>query len=127
MAEGLRTEMNRSLAMYYSNLGTIYATKGMIDEAEAEFKRALEVHAYDVLALFNLGRVQADRQATWRSNYYGGGWWRSPGLIDGVVQSRRGRELDNPKCPTTTIDMAIQSVTCVCLELDRSTWKRASS
>ena len=25
MAEGLRTEMNRSLAMYYSNLGTIYA------------------------------------------------------------------------------------------------------
>jgi tetratricopeptide (TPR) repeat protein len=40
MAEGLRTEMNRSLAMYYSNLGTIYATKGMVDEAEAEFKRA---------------------------------------------------------------------------------------
>src|SRR6266545_3696451 len=27
MAEGLRSEMNRSLAMYYSNLGTIYATK----------------------------------------------------------------------------------------------------
>ena len=26
MAEGLRTEMDRSLAMYYSNLGTIYGT-----------------------------------------------------------------------------------------------------
>ena len=42
MAEGLRAEMNRSLAMYYSNLGTIYATKTMTDEAEAEFKHALE-------------------------------------------------------------------------------------
>ena len=39
MAEGLRAEMNRSLAMYYSNLGTIYATKNMTDEAEAEFRR----------------------------------------------------------------------------------------
>src|SRR5262245_53997929 len=36
MAEGIRAEMNRSLAMYYSNLGTIYATKAMTDEAEAE-------------------------------------------------------------------------------------------
>ncbi|HET9606752.1 MAG TPA: hypothetical protein VFO87_06850, partial [Nitrospira sp.] len=36
MAEGIRAEMNRSLAMYYSNLGTIYATKSMADEAEAE-------------------------------------------------------------------------------------------
>jgi superkiller protein 3 len=57
MAEALRAEMNRSLAMYYSNLGTIYATKGMMEEAETEFK-----HALDVLALFNLGRVQADRK-----------------------------------------------------------------
>jgi tetratricopeptide (TPR) repeat protein len=39
MAEGLRAEMNRSLAMYYSNLGTIYGTKGMIEEAEAQFKK----------------------------------------------------------------------------------------
>ena len=62
MAEALRAEMNRSLAMYYSNLGTIYATKGMMEEAETEFKHALDVHAYDVLALFNLGRVQADRK-----------------------------------------------------------------
>ena len=62
MAEGLRAEMNRSLAMYYSNLGTIYATKNMTDEAEAEFKHALEVFQYDVLALFNLGRVYAEKK-----------------------------------------------------------------
>ena len=61
MAEGIRAEMNRSLAMYYSNLGTIYATKNMADEAEAEFKRALDVFQYDVLALFNLGRLCADK------------------------------------------------------------------
>lgn len=62
MAEGIRAEMNRSLAMYYSNLGTIYATKNMADEAEAEFKRALEVFSFDVLALFNLGRLCADKK-----------------------------------------------------------------
>src|SRR5512145_3219249 len=62
MAESLRAEMNRSLAMYYSNLGTIYATKGMIDEAEAEFKRALTVYSGDVLSLFNLGRLCADKK-----------------------------------------------------------------
>src|SRR5690349_11218935 len=62
MAEGLRTEMNRSLAMYYSNLGTIYGTKGMMDEAEAQFKKALEVFPEDVLALFNLGRVHSDKR-----------------------------------------------------------------
>ena len=62
MAEGIRAEMNRSLAMYYSNLGTIYATKNMADEAEAEFKRALDVFQYDVLALFNLGRLCADKK-----------------------------------------------------------------
>ncbi|MEW6544929.1 MAG: tetratricopeptide repeat protein [Nitrospirota bacterium] len=62
MAEALRIEMNRSLAMYYSNLGTIYATKNMPDEAEAEFKKALDVHADDVLALFNLGRLCNDKR-----------------------------------------------------------------
>ncbi len=62
MAEALRTEMNRSLAMYYSNLGTIYATKGMMDEAEAQFKSALQVFSGDVLALFNLGRLYSDRR-----------------------------------------------------------------
>ena len=39
MAEGLRTEMDRSLAMYYSNLGTIYGTKGMMDDARPQFER----------------------------------------------------------------------------------------
>ncbi|MBI3356670.1 MAG: tetratricopeptide repeat protein, partial [Nitrospirae bacterium] len=62
MAEGLRAEMNRSLAMYYSNLGTIYATKNMTDEAEAEFQHALDVFPHDVLALFNLGRVYSDKK-----------------------------------------------------------------
>ena len=57
MAEGLRTEMDRSLAMYYSNLGTIYGTKGMMDDASPQFERALELNKYDVLALFNLGRL----------------------------------------------------------------------
>jgi superkiller protein 3 len=62
MAEGLRQEMNRSLAMYYSNFGTIYATKGMAEEAEQQFRRALDLHGDDVLALFNLGRVQSDKR-----------------------------------------------------------------
>src|SRR6476619_7510539 len=62
MAEALRAEMNRSLAMYYANLGTIYATKNMADEAEAEFRHALDIFAYDVLALFNLGRLCADKK-----------------------------------------------------------------
>ena len=39
MAEGLRAEMKRSLAMYYSNIVTINATKAMTDDAETEFKR----------------------------------------------------------------------------------------
>src|ERR1044071_10111733 len=70
MAEGLRAEMNRSLAMYYSNLGTIYATKNMVDEAEGEFKHALEVFPHDVLALFNLGRVYADKKKFMEAKEY---------------------------------------------------------
>ncbi|MEK6617892.1 MAG: tetratricopeptide repeat protein [Nitrospirota bacterium] len=62
MAEGLRAEMNRSLAMYYSNLGTIYAHKNMVEEAEAQFKKALELNSSDVLALFNLGRVNSEKR-----------------------------------------------------------------
>lgn len=62
MAEGLRAEMDRSLAMYYSNLGTIYGTKGMMDDAAVQFRRALELNKYDVLALFNLGRLHSDRK-----------------------------------------------------------------
>lgn len=111
MAEGVRTEMNRSLAMYYSNLGTIYATKGMMDEAEAQFKQALEVHGDDVLALFNLGRVYADkRQFLNAKTYYERlvevthedpiAWYNLGGVYV---------ELDNPQVSDyNTIDMAMQ-------------------
>ena len=55
--------MDRSLAMYYSNLGTIYGTKGMAeDAASTQFKRALELNKYDVLALFNLGRLNSEKK-----------------------------------------------------------------
>jgi tetratricopeptide (TPR) repeat protein len=120
MAEGLRAEMNRSLAMYYSNLGTIYATKGMMEEAEAEFKHALDVHAYDVLALFNLGRVQADRKNFMEAKgYYERlveispddpiAWYNLAGVYV---------ELDNPQVSDyNTMDMAIQCYLRV-LEID---------
>jgi superkiller protein 3 len=111
MAEGLRAEMNRSLAMYYSNLGTIYATKNMMDEAEAEFKHALEVFQYDVLALFNLGRLYADRKK----------YMESKGYYERLVEITPDDpiawynlaavyvELDNPQVSDyNTIDMAIQ-------------------
>jgi tetratricopeptide (TPR) repeat protein len=111
MAEALRTEMNRSLAMYYSNLGTIYGTKGMIDEAEAQFKKALEVFPDDVLALFNLGRVHSDKRQFMESkNYYERlvevtpedpvAWYNLAGVYV---------ELDNPAVSDyNTIDMAMQ-------------------
>ncbi len=82
--------MNRSLAMYYSNLGTIYATKDMIDEAEAEFKRALDVHAHDVLALFNLGRVLCGQEEVHGVQELLRAACRDyAGRSDGMVQSRR--------------------------------------
>ena len=111
MAEALRTEMNRSLAMYYSNLGTIYGTKGMIEEAEAQFKRALEVFPEDVLALFNLGRVCCDkRQFMEAKGYYERlievtpddpvAWYNLAGVYV---------ELDNPAVSDyNTIDVATQ-------------------
>jgi len=111
MAEALRAEMNRSLAMYYSNLGTIYATKNMSDEAEAEFKHALDVFQYDVLALFNLGRVYADKKKYMEAKgYYERlveitpddpiAWYNLAGVYV---------ELDNPQVSDyNTIDMAIQ-------------------
>jgi len=120
MAEGLRTEMNRSLAMYYSNLGTIYATKNMVDEAVAEFKRALETNAYDVLALFNLGRVYSEKhQYNESRGYYERlveitpddpmAWYNLAGVYV---------ELDNPNISDfNTIDMAMQCYLRV-LELD---------
>ena len=111
MAEGLRAEMNRSLAMYYSNLGTIYATKGMMEEAEAEFKRALEVHANDVLALFNLGRVYTDRKQFFEAkDYYERLVETTP--EDPIAWSNLAGvyvELDNPQVSDyNTIDMAMQ-------------------
>ena len=111
MAEGLHGEMNRSLAMYYSNLGTIYATKNMTDEAEAEFRHALEVFPHDVLALFNLGRVYADKKQYMEAKHYYErlveitpddpiAWYNLAGVYI---------ELDNPQVSDyNTIDMGIQ-------------------
>jgi tetratricopeptide (TPR) repeat protein len=111
MAEALRAEMNRSLAMYYGNLGTIYATKNMGDEAEAEFRHALEIFPHDVLALFNLGRLYADKKKYVEAkNYYERlveitqddpiAWYNLAGVYI---------ELDNPQVSDyNTIDMGIQ-------------------
>jgi tetratricopeptide (TPR) repeat protein len=111
MAEGLRAEMNRSLAMYYANLGTIYATKNMSDEAEAEFRHALEIFPHDVLALFNMGRLYADKKKYLEAkNYYERlveitpddpiAWYNLAGVYV---------ELDNPQVSDyNTIDMGIQ-------------------
>jgi len=111
MAEALRAEMNRSLAMYYSNLGTIYATKNMADEAETEFKHALDVFAHDVLALFNLGRLCAEKKKYMDAkDYYERlveitpedpiAWYNLAGVYI---------ELDNPQVSDyNTIDMGIQ-------------------
>lgn len=61
MAESIRKQMDHSLAMYYANRGTIQATKGDMEEAVAQFRKALEINPNDVLALFNLGRAMVDR------------------------------------------------------------------
>lgn len=120
MAETLREEMNRSLAMYYSNLGTIYATKNIVEDAEAQFQRALELFPYDVLSLFNLGRVYTDkRQYMEAKKFYERlvevtpddpiAWYNLAGVYV---------ELDNPAVSDyNTIDLAIQSFLRV-LELD---------
>ena len=111
MAEGLRTEMDRSLAMYCSNLGTIYATKGMSDEAETQFKKALGIFAGDVLALFNLGRVYSDRRQYMEAkNYFERLVEVTP--EDPMAWYNLGTvyaELDNPQVSDyNTIDTAIQ-------------------
>lgn len=111
MAEGLRAEMNRSLAMYYSNLGTIYATKNMADEAETEFKHALDVFQYDVLALFNLGRLCADKKKFMDAKSY---YERLVEITpdDPIAWYNLAMvyvELDNPQVSDyNTIDIAIQ-------------------
>src|SRR5919197_5822887 len=111
MAEALREELNRSLAMYYSNLGTIYATKNIVEDAEAQFRRALELNPHDVLALFNVGRVHSEkRQFMEAKTYYERlievtpddpiAWYNLAGVYV---------ELDNPAVSDyNTIDLAIQ-------------------
>lgn len=111
VAEGLRAEMNHSLAMYYSNLGTIYATKNMADEAEAQFKKALELNPQDVLALFNLGRVHSERRRYVEAkNFYEKLVEATP--EDPIAWYNLGgvyAELDNPAVSDyNTIDMAMQ-------------------
>ena len=120
MAEGLRTEMDRSLAMYYSNLGTIYATKNMSDDATPQFERALELNQYDVLALFNLGRLTADKKDYMKAKDYFErlievtpedpmAWYNLAGVYE---------QLDNPQISDyNTLDMAMQAYMKV-LEFD---------
>ncbi|RMH36961.1 MAG: tetratricopeptide repeat protein [Nitrospirae bacterium] len=120
MAEGLRTEMDRSLAMYYSNLGTIYGTKGMMDDAAIQFRRALELNKYDVLALFNLGRLHCERKEYLQAKDYFErlieitpddpiAWYNLAGVYE---------KLDDPQVSDyNTLDMAIQAYMKV-LELD---------
>ena len=120
MAEGLRVEMDRSLAMYYSNLGTIYGTKGMADDAAIQFKRALELNKYDVLALFNLGRLNSEKKDFMQAKDYFErlieitpedpiAWYNLAGVYE---------QLDNPQISDyNTLDMAIQAYMKV-LEFD---------
>jgi len=120
MAEGLRTEMDRSLAMYYSNLGTIYATKNMADDATPQFERALELNQYDVLALFNLGRLNCDKKEYMKAKDY------LERLIEVTPEDPMAwynlaivyEQLDNPQVSDyNTLDMAMQAYMKV-LEFD---------
>lgn len=120
MAEGLRIEMDRSLAMYYSNLGTIYGTKGMMDDARPQFERALELNKYDVLSLFNLGRLHSDKKEYMQAKEYFErlieitsedpiAWYNLAGVYE---------QLDNPQISDyNTLDMAVQAYMKV-LEFD---------
>jgi len=83
----------------------------MTDEAETEFKHALDVFPHDVLALFNLGRVYADKKKFMEAKGYYERlveitpddpmvWYNLAGVYV---------ELDNPQVSDyNTIDMAIQ-------------------
>jgi len=120
MAEGLRVEMDRSLAMYYSNLGTIYGTKGMMEDACSQFERALELNKYDVLSLFNLGRLQSEKKDYMKAKEYFErlieitpedpiAWYNLAGVYE---------QLDNPQVSDyNTLDMAVQAYMKV-LEFD---------
>ena len=120
MAEGLKVEMDRSLAMYYSNLGTIYGTKGMADDASSQFERALELNKYDVLALFNLGRLNSEKGDYKAAKDYFErlieltpedpiAWYNLAGVYE---------QLDNPQVSDlNTLDLALQAYMKV-LEFD---------
>lgn len=120
MAEGLKVEMDRSLAMYYSNLGTIYGTKGMADDASSQFERALELNKYDVLALFNLGRLNSEKRKYREAKDYFErlieltpedpiAWYNLANVYE---------QLDNPQVSDlNTLDMAMQAYMKV-LEFD---------
>ncbi len=120
MAESLRVEMDRSLAMYYSNLGTIYGTKGMMDDACPQFERALELNNYDILSLFNLGRLQSEKKDYMKAREYFErlieltpedpiAWYNLAGVYE---------QLDNPQVSDfNTLDMAVQAYMKV-LEFD---------
>ncbi len=120
MAESLRVEMDRSLAMYYSNLGTIYGTKGMMDDACPQFERALELNQYDILSLFNLGRLQCEKKDYMKAREYFErlieltpedpiAWYNLAGVYE---------QLDNPQVSDyNTLDMAVQAYMKV-LEFD---------
>jgi superkiller protein 3 len=83
----------------------------MAEEAETEFKRALDVFPHDVLALFNLGRLCADKKKYMEAkSYYERlveitpddpmAWYNLAGVYV---------ELDNPQVSDyNTIDAAIQ-------------------
>lgn len=122
MAEVLRTEMDRSLAMYYSNLGTIYARKGMGDDASAQFQRALELNKYDVLGLFNLGTLHKDKREYMQAKDY---FERlieitSEDPIAWYHLAEVYEQLDNPQVSDyNTLDMAMQAYMKV-LEFDPS-------
>ncbi len=120
MAEALKVEMDRSLAMYYSNLGTIYGTKGMNDDASGQFLRALELNKYDILALFNLGRLYSEKSDFKSAKDYFErlieltpedpiAWYNLAGVYE---------QLDNPQVSDlNTLDLALQAYLKV-LEFD---------
>ena len=64
MAEGLRTEMNRSLAMYYSNLGTEVTDYNTIDVAIQCYLRSLELDPKHLEGSFKLMELALNHKKT---------------------------------------------------------------
>jgi superkiller protein 3 len=83
----------------------------MVDEAEAQFKKAIEINPHDILSLFNLGRVYSTKRLFMEAkNYFERlveitpddpvAWYNLAGVYV---------ELDNPQVSDyNTIDMALQ-------------------